>query len=42
MYVSHQTYDNSNGKTRDYCNREMFTNFNDKGENTIDVLQAIL
>ena len=43
MYVSHQTYDNSNRKTHDYSNREVqFTNFYNKDENTIDVLQAIL
>ena len=42
MYVSHQTYDNPNGKTHDYSNREMFSNFYNKGENTNDVLQAIL
>ena len=42
MYVAHQTYDNSSGKTHDYYNREIFRNFYNKGENTIDVLQAIL
>ena len=42
MYLSHQTYDNPNGKTHDYSNREIFKNFYNKGENNIDVLQAIL
>ena len=42
MYVSHQSYDNSNGKTHDYSSREMFANFYNKCEKTNDVLQAIL
>ena len=32
MYLSHQTYDNPNGKTHDYSNREIFKNFYNKGE----------
>ena len=42
MYVSYQTYDNPNGKTHDYSNSEMFSNFYNKGENTNDVLRVIL